>query len=136
MSGIQLQIGNSCEKTIVDMLRTKGYWVYNLPLKTNGQPVDIIAAKGTENGETIYLMDAKHVREQEPSFPFKRIESNQWSSLDYAKNFAKLKNLGFAILFERTGDVYWLKYELAKSLNDSGVKSVKLDILPKFKEVI
>ena len=136
MSDKQLQIGNTCEKIVVDMLRAKKYWIYRTPLKTNGQPIDIIAAKGNETGQIIYLMDAKHVREQEPSFPFSRIEPNQWASLDYAKNFAGLNNLGFAILFERTGDVYWLKYDLAKTLKDNGIKSVKLTALPRFEEVI
>lgn len=132
----QLLVGKTCEEIVVNMLRSKHYWVYRTPLKTNGQPIDIIAAKGLENKEVIYLLDAKHVREQEPSFAFSRIEPNQWASLDYAQNFAKLSNLGFAILFERTGDVYWLSYQLAKSLKDSGVKSVKLTVLPRFMEVI
>ena len=132
----QMKVGNSCEELVVKILREKGYWVYNLPLKTSGQPVDIIAATGTENGEIIYLLDAKHVREEEPSFPLNRIEPNQWASLDYAKNFAGLKNLGFAILFERTKDVYWLSYELAITLYKGGAKSVKLTALRKFTEVI
>lgn len=136
MSDFQLKVGNSCEELVVNILRSKGYWVYRTVVKTNGQPVDIIAAKGTINGETIYLMDAKHVREENPSFPFSRIEPNQWASLDYAKNFAGLKNLGFAVLFERTKDVYWLSYDLAKTLNDNGVKSVKLTALKKLEEVI
>lgn len=131
-----IKIGNTCERQVVEILRKRGYWVYNLPLKTGGQPVDVIGAKNNNNRDIIVLLDAKHVREESPSFPLVRVEPNQWASMGYMKNFAGLKNIGFAILFERTEEVYWLSYEFALDLKESGFKSVNLKSLPLFEEIL
>lgn len=117
---------------VAELLRKNGYWVYITPLKVTGQPMDIIAAKK----HYFFILDAKHVREENPSFPLSRIEPNQWAVMSYCHDFAHIDNIGFAILFERTGEIYWLNYETVFKLKDQGVKSINLRFLPLFQETI
>lgn len=127
-----IKIGSACENLVAKILRENGYWVYITPLKTSGQPMDIIAAKK----HYFIILDAKHVRENEPSFKLSRIEPNQEAVMDYCRNFAHLENIGFAILFERTQEVYWLSYDRVLALKEQGAKSVNLRFLPTFKETL
>ena len=134
---LQLKVGNATEKFIAKTLKGYGYWVYNMPVKTSGQPCDLVAVKGEGNGYyKAWLIDAKHVRENEVSFPFSRIEPNQFASMNYALNFAKINNVGFAIFFERDKHLYWLSYELVKQLQGEGAKSVNMAKLETLEEVL
>ena len=131
-----IKIGSTYEDLAAQILLKHGYWAHVIQKSVHGQPVDIVAAKNKNGNNIIYLLDVKHVRENVPSFTLSRLEPNQLASLDFAKTFAKLDKLGFAIYFERTHQWYWLKFELATSLIDKGAKSVKLDVLPKFEEIL
>ena len=139
---LQLKIGTATEKFIAKTFKNYGYWVYNMPLKINGQPCDLIAVKGIElvaiSGTIAWLIDAKHVREDEVSFPFSRIEPNQTSSMSYAVGFAKIpqKYVGFAVFFERDKTLYWLSYQELVKMTNEGKKSVNMKDLPKLEEVI
>lgn len=131
-SNVRNVVGSTTEKTVVNALRQKGYWVYNTPMKANGQPVDIIAIKGNVS----YLMDAKHIRENDVSFTFNRVEPNQITTMLYAMDFAKIENLGFAILFERTGAIYWLDFKKFLESQKNGKKSININELELFDNVI
>lgn len=124
----QIKIGTKSEKSLAKLLRNFGYWVYNLPIKINGQPCDIIAAKKN----CIFLIDSKHTANK-PSFPFERIEPNQQSAMDYATNFAHIENVGFAIYFERDSMWYWFPYSQYLS---SDKKSVNISELVLLEEVL
>lgn len=133
-----ITIGNKTEKTVSSMLREKGYWVYNCPRNSSGaQPIDLIGIKG---GKTIvcWFIDGKHVREQNPSFPLSRIEPNQLASMKYLNEFAKINitNLGFAIQFERTREIYWLCYDKVLDMIKNDEKSINLNKLKLFEEVL
>lgn len=133
-----IKIGNKTEKTISSILRGKGYWVYNCPRSSSGsQPVDFIAIKkNNSNMYVCWLIDGKHVRENEVSFAFSRIEPNQISSLMYANGFSHIdkNNLGFAIEFERTGLFYWLPFGTYLEKAEKGQKSVNLKDLELLEE--
>ena len=129
------QIGNKTERTISSILREHKYWVYNCPKSLSGsQPVDLIAI----NSKRSWLIDGKHVRINEVSFPLSRIEDNQLSTMDYAFGFAGMnKNyMGFAIEFDRTNEFYWLGYEEVLYMIDNNIKSIHLSKLKLFEEVL
>ena len=132
---LQIKLGNATEKFIAKTLRNFGYWVYNMPMKTNGQPCDIFAAKG---GKTVlvWLIDGKHVRNDEVSFTFARVEPNQISSMRYALEFAKLTNVGFCVFFDRDKKLRWLSFEKFYEMQKSGCKSVNMNDLEYFEEVL
>lgn len=130
-------IGNKTEKTVSSIFREHGYWVYNCPKsQTGSQPFDLIAIKGGTN-YIVWFVDGKHVRENEVSFSLKRIEPNQWASMQYASGFAKVnvENMGFVIQFERTGVFYWLSYKNALELAKNNEKSINLNKLKPFEEI-
>ena len=131
-----IKIGSDCEKQVINILRGNGFWCYLTPRTATGQPVDIIAAKSKNNCDIVYLFDVKHVRDETVSFTLERIEANQWSSLGYARNFANLERLGFAIYFERNKTLYWLPFTKALELKEKGIKSINLKSLGKFEEEI
>lgn len=121
----QLQKGNETEKEVCNIFKKHGYWSHILQKgKDGGQPVDIVALKHNIS----WLIDAKHI-EEEISFPFSRIESNQITSLDYAYNFAGIKRVGFVLFFERTQKFYYLPYLKFLALKDEKRKSVRYDEL-------
>ena len=125
--------GKATEKFVAKTLKKHGYWATILPKKNDGgQPCDVIGLKNNEN----WLIDAKHVREQEVSFPFDRIEPNQHASFQYAKGFANIKNTGFAIFFERDKQLYWLPYETYLRMAEKGEKSINMKYLTLLEEVL
>ena len=130
---IQLKLGTATEKNICKTLRNAGYWVYNMPMKNVGQPCDIVALKGSASS---WLIDGKHVRDQEVSFSFSRIEPNQISSMQYASDFAKIKNVGFVIFFDRDKQLRWFPYAEYLKMHQLGCKSVNMNDLELFEEVI
>lgn len=131
-------IGNETEKTVSGLFREKGYWVYNCPKSQSGsQPFDLIAIRGGQE-YMVWFVDGKHVRENEVSFTLNRIEPNQWASMQYASDFAKIntENIGFAINFERTNTFYWLSYKEALNALNNGEKSINLIRLKKLEDTI
>jgi hypothetical protein len=132
------KIGDSTETKVANMFHNKHYWAHVFAKSTVGaQPVDIIAAKGGEQPQ-IWLVDAKHVRNQDVSFTFERIEANQRTSMMVAKDWAKIdaKKLGFAIEFDRTGGIYWMSYENLLEYELEGKKSIHYSQLRFMDEVI
>lgn len=129
--GKQIEVGTEYEVKLAKWLQEHKFWAYNLPRKTSGQPCDVIAVKNN----TAILMDAKHVRKEEVSFPFSRIEPNQISSFAYARDFACISYTGFAIFFERGEEWFWYPYDdfmKAYSLGEKSVNKERLVFLEDF----
>ena len=132
----QLSIGNDTEFKVGRFFNEFGYWAHILQKKQSGQPVDIVAIKGNDNDclcDT-WLIDAKHLRTGEKSFPFSRIEPNQIDSLTFAKNFAKIKNIGFVICHDDfEGKFFYLSFDKVLEIEKSGRKSAKISELEDLK---
>lgn len=130
---IQNIVGDSTEQFIANFLRENGYWAYILPKKVGGQPFDIIACRYNN----ILFVDAKHLEKEKASFSFDRIEPNQKTSMLYAQQFAHITNMGFIIYWERTPEkLYFLPYDRVLKSEKEGKKSVKIEDLNEFKEVL
>lgn len=132
---LQVKLGNATEKFICKTLRKYGYWAYNMPKKVNGQPCDIIGIKGGKS-IIVFLIDGKHVRNEEVSFSFTRVEPNQISSLAYARDFAGIQNVGFCVFFDRDKQLRWLPFSQFEKLSKEGAKSVNMNTLELFTEVL
>lgn len=135
----QLDVGNEAEIKIGKFFQSKGYWAHIFQKKIVGQPVDIIAGKTDKKNEQTYLwlIDAKHLRKEDKSFSFSRIESNQKATLEYAKKFANLKNLGFCICWDIYPEkIFFLHYDKLVELEQKGAKSAKLEELEDFECVL
>lgn len=77
------KLGSKFEKELCGLLAKNGFWAYNCPNKSVGQPVDIIASR---NGHPC-LIDAKECTND--IFDTIRIEENQQNSMmlwDYTGN--------------------------------------------------
>ena len=133
---LQEKLGRATEKLVCKTFKQHGYWCYNIPKKVEGQPCDIVAAK--KNGTTflVWLVDAKHIRNEDVSFTFDRIEPNQITSMRYARDFSKLENLGFVIFFDRDKQLRWFAFENYEELAKNGVKSINMANLTLFTEVL
>jgi Holliday junction resolvase len=119
------QIGNNTEKEFANMMFKKGWWVYMVPNKINGQPFDIIMAKN----DISWFIDVKNVNNKD-YFLLSRIEPNQKSSMSslYKKgNF----NIGFAIKFD-DDDWRFLRF---KNI-DFEKRKIYKDEIPKLKPVL
>lgn len=139
MTNQQLQdkYGKATEKFVCKTLRKFGYWVYNIPKKTSGQPCDIVAIKKNIT-YLVWLIDAKHIRNEEVSFTFNRIEPNQIAAMRYARDFSNIDacSLGFAIFFDRDKQLRWLPFEIYEKLVKDEVKSVNMNDLRLLSEVL
>lgn len=90
--------GRLGEQIALEFLKKKGYWVHDTGRNSAGsQPVDLIAVKRGH----VWLLDAKFVRREDPSFRFSDIQPNQITTMRYAREFAGIDNLGFFIVFDR-----------------------------------
>lgn len=133
MNSKQLQYGNATEEGVGKLFQRNGYWCYITQHKLGGQPVDIIALKENHN----WLVDAKHLEKGIKSFPFSRIEPNQITTMDYATNFAHIKNVGFVIGSEDDlSRFYWFSYREYLEALKNDLKSIKLANLRDMQEVI
>jgi Holliday junction resolvase-like predicted endonuclease len=129
----QLNVGNEAEKEVAEFFKKKGYWAYITPKKFNGQPVDIIAGKDN----ILWLVDAKHLRKQDKSFDFSRIESNQRSTMKYAKEYANNQNVGFCVCWENCPEkIFFLHYDKLIEIEEKGRKSAKFEEMEDFECVL
>ena len=118
--------GRLGEAIALEFLKKKGYWVHDTGRSAAGsQPVDLIAVKKG----SVWLLDAKFVRKEDPSFRLSDIQPNQITSMRYAKGFAGIENLGFFIVFDRDRkNPRLLTYGAFLALK--GAKSVNMSELP------
>lgn len=129
----QMILGNSAEEYIAKYFHNKKYWAYILPKKIGGQPFDVIACRKKD----IWFVDGKHLETEKNSFPFSRIEPNQWTSMQFAKNFAGIENVGFVIVWEKCPETpFYLSYDKLLELTNNGEKSVKIGRLERLGDLI
>ena len=127
----QLDEGNATEKYIAKFFKQREYWAHIFASK-GGQPCDIVVIKNDRS----WLIDAKHLRAEEASFPFERIEPNQITAFKLATEFANCKNVGFVIFFERTKELFWFSYTQYLEMSQKGKKSVNYQYLRRLEEVV
>lgn len=133
MSEIQRKLGDKSENYVANWFKAHKYWAYILPKKIGGQPFDIIAARL----DKVWFADVKHLEEGKKSFTFDRIEPNQRTSMQYARNFCLIKNIGFIIQAEiDPSRLFWLSYDRFVEEEQNGAKSVKLETLEDMEELI
>ena len=130
----QLTVGNRDEQLVANLFRKYHFWCHIMAKDASGsQPVDLICLRRNEG----WLVDVKNVRSQEMSFPFRRIEPNQLTCMDYASNWAGITNLGFAICFERDDlRPLFLSYSKYMEMSGKGEKSVKMTDLDPLEELL
>ena len=129
----QLELGNRDERLVAQIFKKHGYWSHIFAKSSSGsQPVDIVAIKH----DSCWLVDVKNV-EEGISFPISRIEPNQWACFDYARNYAKIKNLGIVICFKK-GDLrpLLIEYDKLIEMKEKGLKSIKMSVLKGLEEYI
>lgn len=125
--------GNAGERIVESFLRSRGYWVHVTKRGANGsQPVDIIAIR---SGKAI-LMDAKYVSQgKNGRFYLEDVQPDQITSMSYARDFADIRNIGFAIVFEGWEESpSFLPFEAYEGLVEMGVASVAKDEMLKLSE--
>ena len=125
--------GDNGEYLVAMHFHDLGYWVHQVQRNRSGaQPVDIIAAKhssqssfGAREEDVVWLVDAKYVQSGQ-RFDFSDIQANQIESLRMARDFARLGNLGFAIIFADFSPEmpYFLPLDLYEKSVASGAKSI------------
>lgn len=105
--------GSQGEKKVELCLRENGYWVHLIQRRNDGsQPFDIVAIKGAIS----FLLDSKFV-DKGLRFDFDDIQPNQIAAMKYARDFAGIQNIGFAITFKETDSISFMsfaKYEKEK----------------------
>ena len=105
------------------LLFKNGFWAHLLQDNRNGQPFDVIAAKG---GKT-YVFDCKDC--QTGIFPLSRIEENQWSAM---KLWAETGNLPGMFAVNVQGLIYVVPCRVLEILKESGNKSISRREIAKF----
>lgn len=134
MSLKQNKIGKQTEIDVAQYFKEHKYWAFVIPKTINGQPFDLIAISKKD----IWLVDIKHLEKEKASFSFDRVEANQITSMNYAKNYAKIEgNLGFIILWDREPNkLFFLNYDIFIELKEKGLKSIKINELKDMEDVI
>lgn len=120
-------VGKKGEALAERFFRERGYWVHLTNRSNSGaQPVDLIAIRG----EIPWLLDAKYVSLPKKAFSFDDIQPNQLTTMNYAKNFARIDNLGFFIVFEAEEEKpRYLPYSWYLGLARQGKKSIRMEEL-------
>ncbi len=130
--------GNLGEAIVERFFRKRGYWVHITKRAANGsQPVDVIAIKG----DKAVLVDAKYVSAgKNGRFYFEDVQPDQVTALRYASDFAGIRNIGFAIVFEGYEDhpsfLSFAYYEAVSILGQTSVCRTYLDPLEEWEEVL
>jgi len=128
--------GNKGEAIVLAFFKSKGYWAHLTGRNSSGgQPVDIIALRGWSAN---VLCDAKYVSSHKNLrfYLEEDIQADQLTSLKYARDFSKVQNLGFAIVFEGFEDKpRFLTLKVYEALVGAGEKGVYMHELPTMEEM-
>lgn len=108
--------GTAFERDFAALLSGNGFWVHLFQDNRNGQPCDVVAARG---GHT-YLFDCKDC--QRDSFLLRRMEENQYNAM-HLFELAGNSRGKFAIRFPG-GEIYLVDYWQLGVLRDKGVKRI------------
>lgn len=107
--------GTAFEKEFAQLLSEEGFWAHCLKDNANGQPFDIIAAKGGRG----YVFDCKDC--QTDRFVLSRIEENQHNAM---KLWAATGNQPGLIAIRFAGRIYLVPCRMLEILEEGGVKSI------------
>lgn len=135
----QGDLGRNSENLLADFFQQNRYWALIIPRGVGGQPFDIIARyKNKEIGlDDVWFVDSKHLEEKKVSFDFNRIEPNQISSMEYAKYFCGIdEQMGFVVHWERDNNFYYFSFDDYLKISDTGRKSIKIEEMQNFTELI
>ena len=136
--GIKSKInGNKGEDIVKKLFVSKKYWVHVIKRDRKGaQPCDIVAIKGNWSGsDCAWLVDAKYV-DGGDRFDFSDIQPNQIEAMEYASDYADIRNIGFAIVFSSDEKVRFLSYWSYVRLLENGNRSVKAEQLPELERLV
>ena len=103
------KLGNKFEKELCELLAKHGFWAYNCPSKTSGQPADIIAVRNRIS----HLIDAKVCSDNK--FLLKRVEENQDLAMDLWQECGN--GIGWFAL-KTDGGVYMISHYVMKAYKD------------------
>lgn len=132
----QNETGHKAELIVYEFFHEKKYWTFLIPKSIGGQPFDIIARKDNNDLIDIWFIDAKHLEADKVSFPFDRIEPNQETSMGYSNVICGInKNMGFAIVWDRTQEIYFFSYREYLEMKNNNQKSVKIENLEVLKNL-
>lgn len=114
------KIGNSFEERLSWLLFKKGFWVHRFAQNADGQPTDILAARGGNS----YLIDCKVCSDN--TFAISRMEENQKHSMDLW--FRRGNGSGWFALELNNGEIYMIRHMIlisfSKSLTLEDIKEV------------
>ena len=113
------RVGNKIEVEVANYLFQKKYWVHLLKQGVKGQPFDLIAVKNNK----ALMGDVKHCSQNR--FDFKRIEPNQYTSMELALECGNT-NIGF-FLVGMCDEIKFIKRtNLKKLVLENKIKSINL----------
>ena len=136
MATKQNEVGTKTEEYVRDWFKARGFWAALFPKSQNGQPCDIVAAKGVDGKDLVLFVDAKHMESRDKSFAFTRVESNQRTAFRLLQ-LRGVKNIGFAIQSEiDPSRLLFLSFDKYIEMEGMGLKSVELATLEDMEEVI
>lgn len=115
------KIGNAFERDFCQILFENGWWAYNCPMHSSGQPADIIAMKQHK----MILADCKLCTRQ--GFSFFRVEDNQKSAMTMFEDRCHGEALFVFKLPDDTIYIYpWCAIEC---LSNQGVRFISVDYI-------
>ncbi|MBA2215221.1 Holliday junction resolvase RecU [Sellimonas intestinalis] len=107
--------GTAFEKEFAQLLSEEGFWAHCLKDNANGQPFDVIAAKGGRS----YVFDCKDC--QTDRFVLSRIEENQHHAM---KLWAATGNQQGMFVIRFSGRIYLVPHRMLEILQENGTKSI------------
>ena len=111
------KLGNDFEQELCEILEDHGFWAHNFANRKNGQPADIIAAKG----RLAFLIDAKVCTYD--VFRLSRMEENQRYAMD---RWIDCENGSPYFALKTTNCVYMVTYDMLKTLEADGKKQLNI----------
>lgn len=99
------KLGNDFEEQFCEELSKHGFWAYNCPTNSYGQPVDVIAVR---NGKA-YLIDCKVCSTK--GFNLSRLEENQLMAMHL---FMECGNKGGWFALQVEGEIYMIPYQVLR----------------------
>ena len=109
------KLGNSFERDFCLIASEYGFWAHRLQDNKNGQPADVIIAKGNQSA----LVDCKVCENN--VFPLIRMEENQINAM---KKWLYCGNAYAAFALKLDDDIRIIDYETLMKLRNLGTKSL------------
>lgn len=109
------KLGNSFERDFCLIASEYGFWAHRLQDNKNGQPADVIIAKGNQSA----LVDCKVCDNN--VFPLIRMEENQINAM---RKWLHCGNIYAAFALKLNDDIRMIDYETLMKLRNLGTKSL------------